>query len=108
MLIANCDVLVNIHSELIPSTTMLEGLILKKPVLNITLIKDKIFDYDEINAVYSVYHNKLDKKDFEKILFDPKFQINLKTNGEKYINSFLEVPGNASSNFVRIINETCS
>ena len=108
LLIANCDVLVNIHSELIPSTTMLEGLILKKPVLNITLIKDKIFDYDEINAVYSVYHNKLDKKDFEKILFDPKFQINLKTNGEKYINSFLEVPGNASSNFVRIINETCS
>tara|TARA_Y100000590_G_scaffold173430_2_gene198311 strand:- start:4781 stop:6670 length:1890 start_codon:yes stop_codon:yes gene_type:complete len=108
LLIANCDVLINIHSELIPSTTMLEGLILRKPVLNITLIKDKIFDYDEINAVYSVYHNKLDKKDFEKILFDPNFQINLKTNGEKYINSFLEVPGNASSNFVRIINETCS
>ena len=55
-----------------------------------------------------MYYNDLDKHHFEKILFDSKFQINLKTNGEKYINSFLEAPGNASSNFVRIINETCS
>ena len=104
-LIANCDALINIHSELIPSTTMLEGLILKKPVLNVTLLKGKIFDYDETKAVYSVFHDDLSKNDFEKILFDSKFQDELITNGEEYINTFLENPGIASKKFAELLQK---
>ena len=108
LLIASCDVLINIHSELIPSTTMLEALMLKKPVLNITLLEDKIFDYDEANAVYSIFHNNLDKNDFEKIIFDSKLQNQLIKNGEQYIDTFLANPGTASENFAKIINENYS
>tara|TARA_B100001540_G_scaffold317691_1_gene352187 strand:+ start:5273 stop:7159 length:1887 start_codon:yes stop_codon:yes gene_type:complete len=108
LLIANCDVLINIHSELIPSTTMLEALMLKKPVLNITLLEEKIFDYDEANAVYSIFYNDLDKSHFEKILFDSDLQKKLIKNGEQYVDTFLENPGTASENFANVLNEIYS
>ena len=81
----------------------------KQELLN-TILKghDKIFDYDEANAVYSIFHNNLDKNDFEKIIFDSKLQNQLIKNGEQYIDTFLANPGTASENFAKIINENYS
>ena len=103
-LIEGCDLLVNVHSELIPSTTMLEGLILKKPILNITLLENRKFDYDEFEAVYTKFYENFQRKDFEKLLYDSDLITKLIVNGEKYVNYFLANPGKASEYFSNLLN----
>ena len=103
--IEDCDLLVNIHSELIPSTTMLEGLILQKPILNITLLQNKKFDYDDFGAVHTIFHTDLDKQDFDKLLFNSKSMDKLLQNGQKYVQYFLANPGVSSIYFSNLLND---
>ena len=57
-IISSCDAMINLHVELMPSTVLLEGLILKKPIMNIVMTNDILeFQYVKDNAVLSVTDN---------------------------------------------------
>ena len=47
--------MINIHIELMPSTVLLEGLILKKPIINITMLDNFLeFQFIKDNAVLTI------------------------------------------------------
>jgi hypothetical protein len=100
-----CDLMINIHIELMPSTVMLEGLILKKPILNVIMM-DKIqqFQYVKDDAVLS----KFDKFDLNKpindLLFNYDLSEKLVANGQEHIKKFLVNQGTASKSFADILN----
>lgn len=103
--IKSADIIININSELFPSTTMLEGLILNKPILNI-VTTDKCYEFDFIkqNAVLSVS----DKDDLEKsltdIILNDKLRLELANRGKKYAECYLTNPGSASKHLAEIID----
>lgn len=77
-LINQCDLLINITCEAFdPSTVMLEGLILERPVLEITLDENK--DLISNDAIITISHKDNFKKHIQKMLFDNQF---LKTNSK--------------------------
>lgn len=62
-ILKSCHAIININSELFPSTTMLEGMILDKPILDI-VATDKSYRFDFIiqKAVMTVtYDDDLEK-----------------------------------------------
>ncbi len=103
--IKSADIIININSELFPSTTMLEGLILNKPILNI-VTTDKCYEFDFIkqNAVLSIS----DKDDLEKsindIVLNDKLRLELANRGRKYAECYLINPGSASKRLAEIID----
>ena len=104
-LIKSCDLLINISPESYePSTVIMEGLIMNKPVINIAL-DDKFYEFPFVkeNAVLSIS----DKSDLEKILNDVLFnqdlQLNLQKNGQIFLAKYLVNRGDASENLAKII-----
>ena len=103
--IQSCSVIINIFTELFPSTALLEGLLLKKPILNLSLHDYQYeFDFEHDNAVLSVKYNDDIEKSIKKILFEPNFQSLLVQNGIKHAKRYLANPGTASKKLASILN----
>jgi len=100
-----CDVMINIHVELMPSTVLLEGLILKKPIINITML-DKFleFQYVQDNAVLSISDQSDLIKPINDLLYDKEFSEKLIHNGQTHVEKFLANPGNASKSLADLLN----
>ena len=103
--IQSCDILINIFPELFPSTVLLEGLILKKPVMNISLYdRTYEFEFEKDKSVLSIKDSDDLEKNIKKLLFDKEFQSRLIQNGTKHVNRYLSNPGYASEELARILN----
>ena len=104
-IIESCDVMINIHVELMPSTVLLEGLILKKPTINITML-DKFleFQYVKDNAVLSISDQSDLIKPINDLLYDKEFSEKLIKNGQNHVRKFLANPGNASKSLADVLN----
>ena len=104
-IIGSCDVMINIHVELMPSTVLLEGLILKKPIINITMV-DKFleFQYVKDNAVLSISDQSDLVKPINDLLYDKEFSEKLIKNGQNHVRKFLANPGNASKSLADVLN----
>ncbi len=72
--------------------------------MNIVL-DDKIPQTDHVidKAVLTVSDNQDLEKNIKKILFDEKFQHDIKQNADKFITKFLVFRGNASEEFAKIL-----
>jgi len=103
--IQTCDILINIFPELFPSTVLLEGLILKKPIMNISLYsRSYTFEFENDKSVLSINDTDDLEKNIKKIIFDEEFQLTLIENGTKHLNRYLSNPGDASKELARILN----
>ena len=84
---------------------MLEGFLLKKPILNISLHDYQYeFEFEKDKAVLSISHDSDIEKNVKKILFDKELQLLLIKNGTKHIQRYLANPGNASKKLASILN----
>ena len=83
-LISDSDLVVNITpEENEPSTVMLEGLIMKKPVIELSLDeRNQNMEYDELHPIISLSYKSNVEHYILKVLNDPIFRkkISLKTN----------------------------
>lgn len=83
-LISDSDLVVNITPEdNEPSTVMLEGLIMKKPVIELSLDeRNQNMEYDELHPIISLSYKSNVEHYILKVLNDPIFRkkISLKTN----------------------------
>lgn len=104
-IIESCDVMINIHVELMPSTVLLEGLILKKPIINMTMVDEFLeFQYVKDNAVLSISDQSDLVKPINDLLYDKEFSEKLIKNGQNYVRKFLANPGNASKSLADVLN----
>ena len=104
-LIDSCDVLVNISPENFDtSTVMLEGLIMKKPVINVVL-DDVSYDFQFIkdNAILSISDKSDVGKTINDVLFDDKLRSNLISNGQVFLQKYLANHGCASESLANNI-----
>ena len=104
-IIESSDVMINIHVELMPSTVLLEGLILKKPIINITML-DKFleFQYIKDNAVLSISDQSDLIKPINDLLHDKELSKKLIHNGQTHVEKFLANSSNASKYLADILN----
>ena len=103
--IKDCDIMINVFTEIYGSTVMLEGLILEKPILNISLdTRSFEFEFEKNNAVLSKSYSDDIDQSIKEILFDKNLQENLIKNGNKHVNQYLTNPGNASKELARILS----
>jgi hypothetical protein len=104
-IISSCDAMINLHVELMPSTVLLEGLILKKPIMNIVMTNEILeFQYVKDNAVLSVTDNSNLENSINELLNDENISKELIKNGQLHIKNFLANPGNASKSLADVIN----
>ena len=76
---------------------LLESMILRKPTMNI-ILDDEIRQTNHVieQAVLTVSNNQDLEKNIRKILFDEKFQYDIKENADNFIANFLDFRGNAN------------
>ena len=104
-IISSCDIMINIHVELMPSTVLLEGLILKKAIMNIVMTDEILnFQYVKDNAVLSISDKSNLEKPINELLYDKRTSEKLIQNGQSHVKDFLANPGNASKALADIIN----
>jgi hypothetical protein len=104
-IISLCSLMINIHVELMPSTVLLEGLILKKAIMNVVMTDEILkFQYVKDNAVLSIS----DKSDLitpiNELLYNKEVSQKLIQNGQFHVKKFLANPGNASLSLAEVIN----
>ena len=99
-----CDTVVNIHTEVLPSTVLLEALIMEKPVMNISLVDENHnFQFIKDNAVMQVTDKSDLEKHFKTILYDEDLRKELIKNAQKHLQSYLSNQGKASKHFAGIL-----
>ena len=102
--VSSCDLMLNINTELFPSTILYEGLILKKPVINVTTIDEKYdFEFVKDNAVLSISDTDDLKDSIKKILFDENFSSQLIKNSQQHLQRYFSNHSNASDNLANIL-----
>ena len=100
-----CDTVVNIHTEVLPSTVLLEALIMEKPIMNISLVDENYnFQFIKDNAVMQVTYKSDLEKNLKTILYDENFRKELIENAQKHLQSYLSNQGKASKHFAEILN----
>lgn len=97
-LIDRSDMIININAEENqPSTVILEALIMKKPVINISLDEsNREFDYDGISPIISLSYKTDIMKYVIKLFDDSKFYEELTKKIIKSLNNYLSNHKNAS------------
>ena len=100
-ILKKCDTMINIYTEVMPSSILTEALILNIPVLNVVLL-DKIYDFEFVKekAVLSTFNDEKLEENIEKIIFDKKFRVELNHNSKKYIDRYFSNQGVSSQKFV--------
>ena len=103
--IRECDIIINIFTEIYGSTVMLEGLIMEKPILNISLdTRSYKFEFENDNAVLGISYNDDIDLNIKKIINDKELRSTLVKNGTKHVLRYLSNPGNASKELARILS----
>lgn len=101
----SCDTVINIFPEIFPSTVLLEGLLLRKPILNISLHKYSYkFAFEKDHAVLSIFYDDDLEKHIHEILFDKNLRSLLIENGIKHAERYLANFGHASEELANILN----
>jgi hypothetical protein len=100
-----CDFVINIHTELVPSTVLLEGMILKKPIMNITMV-DELYNFEFLkdNAVLNVSDKSNFENDLHDFLSNESTQHKLVHNATKHVEKYLINPGIASKTLATMID----
>lgn len=102
--IDSCDVMMNINTELSPSTAVYEGMIMNKPIMNIRMMDEKYdFEFVKDNAVLSISDTDNLKEPIEQLLTNNDLQIQLITNGQKHLEKYFSNPTTASEKLANII-----
>tara|TARA_Y100001936_G_scaffold240314_1_gene274554 strand:- start:1335 stop:3197 length:1863 start_codon:yes stop_codon:yes gene_type:complete len=104
--LAKCDTMINIYTEVMPSSILTEALIMNIPVLNVVLL-DKIhnFEFVKENAVLSTFNDEKLEDNIKKIIFDEKFRTHLNQNGKKYIDRYFSNQGTSSQKFAEYLHK---
>jgi len=98
----------NINTELFPSTVLYEGLILKKPIINFTMMDEQYdFEFIKDNAVLSISSTDDIEDSLKKILYDKNFSSQLIKNGELHLQRYFSNQFNASENLANILVDFC-
>ena len=100
----SCDIMININTEFFPSTIVYEGLILNKPIMNITMMDE----FNEIElvtdeAVLSISDNDDLEEPIKQILFDQDLRKNLIANGQKHLKRYFSNHKSASEELAKIL-----
>ena len=104
-IILSCNLMINIHVELMPSTVLLEGLILKKAIMNVVMTDEILkFQYVKDNAVLSVSDKSDLTTPINDLLYNEEISQKLIQNGQLHVKNFLANPGNASKSLAEVIN----
>ena len=104
-ILEDCDTVLNIHTEVLPSTAVLDALVMGKPVMNISLVDENYnFQFIKDNAVMQVTYKSDLEKNLKTILYDNDFRKELIQNGQKHLHRYLLNHGNASEYFAKILN----
>lgn len=102
--ISSCDLMFNINTELFPSTILYEALILKKPIINFSMMDEQYdFEFTKDNAVLSISNTDEIEKSLEKLLFDENYSSQLVKNGELHLERYFSNQFNASENLAKIL-----
>ena len=104
-LISNCDIMININAEENqPSTVMLEGLIKKKPVINISLDESiQNLEYDGMSSIISLSY-KADIVKYVRDLFDNDvFYSEISSRMERDLQHYLINHKNASERLADLL-----
>jgi len=104
--LVNSSDIVMVISPLFGTTTMLlESMILGKPTMNI-YFEDKIPEFNHVkhNAVFSMLDNCNMEYNLKKIIYDETFQKELINNADEFISKYLNIKGNSSEKFAKILN----
>ena len=78
--------MINIHVELMPSTVLLEGLILKKAIMNVVMTDEILkFQYVKDNAVLSVSDKSDLTTPINDLLYNEEISQKLIQNGQLHV-----------------------
>ena len=103
--IKNCDFMINIYTEVMPSTVLLEGMILKKPIMNISMVDESYnFEYLKDNAVLNISDKSNLEKNLQTFLTNSSLQEQLVSAATNHVEKYLTNPGTASKIFANMIN----
>ena len=103
-ILEDCDTVLNIHTEVLASTVLLEALIMEKPIMNISLMdEDYNFQFIKDNAVMQVTYKSDLEKHLQTILYDENLRKELIENTQKHLQSYLSNQGKASKHFAEIL-----
>ena len=103
-IIESCDLMININTEFFPSTVIYEGLILKKPILNIyTMDNYYNFEFMKDNALLTISDKDDIEESLKQILFDNNFCNNLIQNGQEHLKKYFSNHGSASKELAKIL-----
>ncbi len=103
--IQQCDFMINIYTELMPSTVLLEGMILKKPIMNITMVDESYnFEYLKDNAVLNVSDKSNLEKNLQDFLSNLTLQEQLISAATNHVEKYLANPGTASKTLANMID----
>ena len=104
-ILEDCDTVLNIHTEVLPSTAVLDALVMGKPVMNISLVDENYnFQFIKDNAVMQITYKSDLEKNLKTILYDENFRKELIENAQKHLQSYLSNQGKASKHFAEILN----
>ena len=104
-ILGSCDTVLNIHTEVLPSTVILEALIMEKPIMNISLLDENYnFEFLKDNAAMRVTYKSDLEKNLKTILYDNDFRKELIQNGQKHLHRYLLNHGKASEHFAKILS----
>ena len=104
-LINQCDALINVSEFYSPSTTILESIILKKPVIYVSLFEKELpYDFIKQKAVLHLSHDDDLENPLNLILFDNLFRTELIQNSQKFLKFHLSNFGNASFEMAKTID----
>ena len=103
-ILEDCDTVLNIHTEVLPSTAVLDALVMGKPVMNISLVDENYnFQFIKDNAVMQVTYKSDLEKNLKTILYDENFRKELIENAQKHLQSYLSNQGKASKHLAEIL-----
>ena len=104
-LIGQCDLMININPEQNqPSTVILEGLIMKKPVINVELDElNNDLHYDNMSPIISLSYKSDIQKYVSQLFNDPSFYENLNKKSAKFLEHYLSNHKNASNTLAKYL-----
>ena len=104
-LIEQCDLMININPEQNqPSTVILEGLIMKKPVINVELDElNNDLHYDSMSPIISLSYKSDIQKYVSQLFNDPSFYENLNKKSAKFLEHYLSNHKNASNTLAKYL-----
>ena len=95
--IESCDVMLNITTELFPSTILYEAMIMNKPVMNIDMMDKKLdLELFRDNAVLSFTDNDDLEEKIKQFIIDDSLQNQLLIDSKKHLKKYFSNPIDAS------------